>query len=266
MQLSINIENSFSDESANGPVTVGWVIDPNAKGNLIFYEPERVRTTDVQRSHAKSASRCPAVINTESRYFLIRSPYDIDIEFCRNKEGQARFKNRAGDKGSVRKNSIGKMINLVAEAEWRRKDTPMLQIGMPYIFIADEPVYMSQVPPFMHYSPKPWPGLLFCGRFPINIWPRHLNWGFEWCDPDKPLIINRGDPLFYLMFETMPQSRSVKLTEMEFTQDLAEYTNMIAGITNHVNQTFSLFEEAERRRPVSTLVVPRNRPNRCPVK
>ncbi|MEM8698847.1 MAG: hypothetical protein AAGF44_06720, partial [Pseudomonadota bacterium] len=129
---------------------------------------------------------------------------------------------------------------------------------LPYLFIADEPVYMSQVAPFLHYRPDPWPGTIFGGRFPINVWPRPLMWAFEWHDPKKDLILSRGEPLFYCCFETTPQDRPVQVVEAERTPELEEYLELVSGAVNFVNQTFSLFKAAEARRP-ETLLTPKKR-------
>jgi hypothetical protein len=107
------------------------------------------------------------------------------------------------------------------------------------------------VSPFMHYSRDPLPGTIFGGRFPINVWPRPLMWAFEWHDITKPLRIQRGDPLFYCLFETMPQDRGVAMVEAEVTPELKDYMELISGAVNYVNQTFSLFDAAEARRPAS---------------
>jgi hypothetical protein len=65
--------------------------------------------------------------------------------------------------------------------------------------------------------------------------------------------VNRGDPLFYATFETTPQDRSVAMVETEITKEVAEYFDLISGAVNYVNQTFSLFEAAEARRPATLL-------------
>ncbi|MFQ3252471.1 MAG: hypothetical protein ACI9U6_000757, partial [Loktanella salsilacus] len=85
--------------------------------------------------------------------------------------------------------------------------------------------------------------------FPINVWPRPLMWAFEWADIEKPLKVNRGDPLFYCTFEVAPADRSVVVSEVEVTEELTDYMDLISGAVNYVNQTFSLFEAAEARRP-----------------
>jgi hypothetical protein len=139
---------------------------------------------------------------------------------------------------------------------------PTIQLSLPYVFIADEPVWMNQVAPFMHYQPDPLPGTIFGGRFPIDVWPRPLMWAFEWHEPEKPIRIQRGDPLFYAMFETTPPDRGVAMVETELTEDLKGYMDLISGAVNYVNQTFSLFEAAQARRP-EKLVQPVKRRERA---
>ncbi|WP_370160990.1 hypothetical protein [Limimaricola soesokkakensis] len=254
MQLSVRFENTRDTGSNSGPVTVGWCLN-ETKAGIIYAPPERVRSVDLDRSHAKSASRCPAVINLESRHFLIRCPFDIHIGFARDDKGKPVLKNLNGAASTIRASKLGDKLHLVGEAEWRHPGVPTLQLSLPYLFLSDEPVYMSQVAPFMHYSREPLPGTIFGGRFPINVWPRPLMWAFEWHEPQKPLKIARGDPLFYACFETLPQDRGVAMVEAQRTPELLEYLELISGAVNYVNQTFSLFEAAEARRP-ETLVTP----------
>lgn len=257
MQLSVHFENTEGSGDTKGPLTVGWFLNQR-KGGIIYAPPERVRSVDQNKSHAKSASRCPAVINLESRYFVVRCPYDLNLAFVRDKDGRPAIRNLNGDKSPVRANKLREKLHVTNEKEWRSPDVPTVQLELPYVFIADEPVYLSQVAPFMHYSKTPLPGTIFGGRFPINVWPRPLMWAFEWHDTDQPLKINRGDPLFYVTFETMPQDRSVVLAEAEVTPELTDYMDLISGAVNYVNQTFSLFEAAEAQRP-KTLVTPKPR-------
>ena len=145
------------------------------------------------------------------------------------------------------------MISITAESEWRYPDRPTFQLSMPYIMFSDEPVYLSQIAPFMHYSDHPWPGTIFGGRFPVDVWPRPLMWAFEWHDIKKPLVIKRGEPLFYAHFETRNPQRPIQMVEAEMTPELKDYINHISGAVNFVDQTFSLFEAAARVRP-DTLV------------
>ena len=252
MRLSVAFENTKDTPEGSGPVQVGWFLNEK-KGGIIYDAPERVRSVEMNREHAKSASRCPAVINMESRYFMVKCPFDIHIGFARDDKGKPVLRNLAGTQSSIRASKLGDKLHITSEVEWRTKGIPTIQLSLPYVFIADEPVYMSQVSPFMHYTKDPLPGTLFGGRFPINVWPRPLMWAFEWHEPDKPIKIKRGDPLFYAGFETQSPERSIALTETEVTPELNEYMEMISGAVNYVNQTFSLFEAAEERRPETLL-------------
>jgi hypothetical protein len=246
------ISENMTDDGGRRPVSVGWLLDNN-KGGVLFDDPERIHSAGLNRDHAKSASRCPAVINLESRYFLIKCPFDIHLRFERDKDGRARLKNAAGEKSPVRSGKLADLVKLVNEPEWRYADRPTLQIQTPYLFIADEPVFISQLPPFLDYLQRPWPGTLFGGRFPLHVWPRPLMWAFEWHDTTKDLILKRGDPWFYVNFETVPADRAVTLVRAEMTPELEEYTTQITGAVNYVNQTFSLFKTAEKRRPKTLL-------------
>ncbi len=261
MHFSVSIDPPDAGERGSGPVRVGWFLGDDKPG-VVFQPPERVRSVEMSKSHAKSASRCPAVINLESRYFVIKCPFDLHLQFVRSPEGKPLVRNALGEKSPVRSKKLAEHLHVVGEAEWRYKDRPTIQISLPYVFVADEPVYLSQVAPFMHYRADPLPGTIFGGRFPINVWPRPLMWAFEWHDPSKDIILHRGEPLFYAMFETEPADRAVQVVEAEKTPELQEYLQHIAGAVNYVNQTFSLFKAAEERRP-ARLVTPRNIDRKC---
>ena len=251
MQFTIQYDRP-EDGPQSGPVKVGWLLSDRNAG-IVFDPPERVRSVEMNKTHGKSASRCPAVINMESRYFVIKCPFDLNFAFVRDEQGKPAMRNRSGDAGAVRAKKLKQHLHITAEKEWRYPDRPTIQLSLPYLFIADEPVYMSQVAPFMHYRAEPFPGTIFGGRFPINIWPRPLMWAFEWHDIEKPLRVQRGEPLFYCMFETQPADRPVQMIEARRTPELDEYLELISGAVNYVNQTFSLFKAAEEKRPEKLL-------------
>ena len=256
--IEIRITHALPDDPPrSGPVKVGWLLTEE-RGGVIYDAPTRVRSAEISRRHAKSASRCPAIINLESRYFEVKCPFDLHLAFVRDSEGRPNLRNLLGHQSPVRSTKLASLIQITNEAEWRYADRPTLQMVLPYVFIADEPVYLSQIAPFMHYRAEPWPGTLFGGRFPIDVWPRPLRWAFEWHDTRKELRLSRGEPLFYCQFETVPQDRPVQLIEAARTPELDAYLEHIAGVVNFVNQTFSLFKTAEERRP-KTLVVPKGR-------
>ena len=227
---------------------MGWLLTDKKTG-VLYDPPTRLSAPAENKTHAKSASRCPAVINMESRYFAVNCPFDLHIGFSRDKDGKANLINRAGTKSPIRSNHMGKVLHMTSEVEWRYPDRPTIQLKLPYLFIADEPVYMTQLSAFAHYRKTPLPGTIFGGRFPINVWPRPLMWAFEWHDISQDIVLKRGEPLFYCQFESNDPTRPIQMVEADMTPGLQEYLDQISGAVNYVNQTFGLFKAAERVRP-----------------
>ena len=254
--MQINLSFDRPEEGPDsGPVTVGWFLTSD-KGAILYDAPERVSYRQTNRSHSKSASRCPAVIQLESRYFMVKCPFDMQLGFGRDEKGKPHLINRAGTASPIRPSKLNEVLTLVNEAEWRYPDRPTIQMILPYCFIADELVYVTQLSAFMHYRRDPLPGTIFGGRFPLNIWPRPLMWAFEWHEPEKDIILKRGEPLFYVQFEGPSPDRPIQLVEAERTPELERYVEAIGGAVNYVNQTFGLFKAAEALRPAK-LVSPK---------
>lgn len=256
MQITLTYDRP-EDGPRSGPVTVGWFLTQD-KGAVLFDPPERVSIRQTNRAHAKSAGRCPAVVNLESRYFMVKCPFDLHLGFGRDDKGRAHLINRAGSAAPVRSNKLSQILTLVNEDEWRFPDRPTLQLQLPYCFIADELVYITQLDAFAHYRKDPLPGTIFGGRFPLNLWPRPLMWAFEWHEPAKDLILRRGEPLFYVQFESEGPDRPVQMIEAERTPELEAYMEKISGVVNYVNQTFSLIKTAQSLRP-DRLLTPKSR-------
>lgn len=256
MDINFTFERP-TDGPTSGPITVGWFLASD-KAGLLYDAPERVMIRPPNKANAKSASRCPAVIQLEGRYFVVKCPFDLHIGFQRDDKGKATLVNRAGTASPIRGGKLNEVLSLVSEAEWRFPDRPTIQLHLPYLFIADEMLFISQLAPFMHYRPDPLPGTIFGGRFPISLWPRPLMWAFEWHEPQKDLVLSRGEPLFYVQFEGIDPSRPVQMVEAERTAELQAYLDKLSGIVNYVNQTFSLFKAAEAVRP-KKLLTPKRR-------
>lgn len=247
MEFHVHVA-SPEGEAQSGPVRVGWFLS-ESRGALLYPAPERVSFRPPNKGHAKSAARCPGVIQMESRFFLIRCPFDLHIGFGRDDKGQARLINRLGDASPIRSNKLAQVLTLVNEREWRYPDRPTIQLSLPYCFVADELCYLTQLDSFAHYRPTPLPGTIFGGRFPIHCWLRPLMWAMEWHDTSKDLILKRGDPLFYLQFEGPSPERPVQLVETERTPELEAWMEAMSGVVNYISQSFSLFEAAGALRP-----------------
>ncbi|MBI0536534.1 hypothetical protein D9599_13205 [Roseomonas sp. KE2513] len=234
-------------------VDVGWVIT-EPKASLIWDDPEPVRRKVPRPASAKSVQACPAAIDFEARHFAVPCPIDVRLRLRLEAGKPPVIENADGAQSSIRNKALGNMVTIVSRSEWRHPDRPILQFSTPYVFVADDPVFLNQLPPFLGYTDPPWPGVQVSGRFPVHIWPRHLMWAFEWFDTSKELVLKRGQPWFYLRFEPEDPSTAVRLVEAELTPELRHYIDSIGGVTNYVNRTYALFERAAKRRPKTLLV------------
>ena len=251
----------FKKEGAKPPLPriceVGWVVDTPSSG-MIYPAPRSLNLTRDKsqkppRPSPKGVNFCPALIDAESKTFHVTAPIDLHIVLGRDDKGQLVMQRPKDSPATVNLRHLDKLLTLLSPDRWRAPDKPVIQLLLPYRFIADEPVWINQLPPYGEYIPRPWPGVMVTGRFPVDIWPRPLMWAFEWHDTTKELYIRRGEPLFYVRFETTDPDRPIRLVEAEMTPELRQYCNSIDGVTNYVSRTFSLFNEARKRRPQKLL-------------
>lgn len=243
----------FKREMPRRVVEVGWLIDAE-KAGVIWDAPRPYFRKMPKPASAKSVQLCPAAIDFDARHFVVPCPIDLHLRIKLAPGEAPQLINVAGAQSTVRGKHLNQMVNLLSPIEWRDPARPILQVVTPYLFLADEVAYINQLPPFLDYADPAWPGLIIAGRFPVHIWPRHLMWAFEWHDTSKDLIVKRGDPWFYVRFETDDPSRPVRVVEAEETPEIRAYINSISGVTNYVNRTFSLFDKAKARRPKTLLV------------
>lgn len=239
----------ITKDIAGRTVEIGWIIDAEQAG-LIWEAPRKVLREAPSGRHAKSVRFCPAALDHQARLFEVPCPIDLHLRLELDKgEGPPKLINVPGDRSTIRSKHLGQMVSVIPRKEWRDPNRPILQVATPYLCVADEPAYLSQLPPFEHFRSPGWPGVLISGRFPCHIWPRHLMWAFEWYDTAQELVLRRGEPWFYLRFETMDPSRPVRLIEADMTPAVREYVKSLSSVTNYVSRTFSLFNVARERRP-----------------
>jgi len=227
-------------------ITVGWLLQLE-RTSVIWDAPKPFRPNS-KNPIAKSVAQCPAVLDFDRRFFVINSPIDLHLRL-ELRDGELGITNMLFDKSPVRPSALQQMVVFQPQEEWRDPNRPVLQILTTYIFVSDDPVFVNQYPPFLNYTDSPRPGVQINGRFPIDIWPRTLQWAFEWHDLSKDLILKRGEPLFYVQFEGPDPAAPVRLIEAKRTPELMSHIESITGVTEFVSQTYTLFKNARERRP-----------------
>jgi hypothetical protein len=220
--------------------TVGWMLNTE-NASIIWDSPKPVRI-ESQSADPRSVGQCPSALDFDRRHFAINCPIDVHLRL--DMTAGMDITNVLADKSPIRADALKRWIVFQPRHEWRHPQRPVLQMLTPFVFVSDDPVYINQYPPILHYSADARPGIQINGRFPIDIWPRALMWAFEWHDTTKDLILRRGEPLFYVR---------LRLIEAKKTPELQSYVASITGVTEFVGQTYSLFKTARERRPAKLL-------------
>lgn len=195
-------------------VKVGWLLQTE-KAAFIWDSPRIFSRPTSRSASSKAVQLCPAVLDFEARFAVVPCPFDLHLRYKFDPAKGPGVQNMLGDKSPINNKQLGELVAFSKPSAWRHSERPVLQIQTPYTFVADEPVYLNQMPPFLDYNESAWPGVLISGRFPTHIWPRQLMWAFEWHDTSKDLILARGSPWFYVRFEAHDPSRPVRLVEAE---------------------------------------------------
>jgi hypothetical protein len=94
-----------------------------------------------------------------------------------------------------------------------------------YLFMASDDCTLEQIPVSLHDTSFSSKVRLISGAFNINKWFRPIEFGFEFINENEPLIIKRGDPMYYVRF--VPKNGK-KLTLVKKQLSKTDYDNVIA--------------------------------------
>lgn len=212
--------------------TVVWSVldDKLSWMPLAFLEPEPVYPEIAgSRNFSKATTNnyltCPAVTGYFKNTFVIKSPVDLDLSFDPNTNWISLKNHNQNFYDSFIKNRCDIRLD---------KEAPMIMsFFMYYIFYADKPCLIEQLSPSMHLQTCVQNIRVIPGTFDISQWFRPLEATFEIVDPTKPLIIKRGDPLFYARFITKDDSK-VTLDYKKFTPEMRNEFNKCVDLKNGI--------------------------------
>lgn len=231
-----------------GVTNIGWFL-LEEEASHAFFDPVPLKTFRSSPLSPKAVQACPAVNEFETRAYVIRSPYSIDLRFEQSGSKVSIRMNVA--KTSLSKGELGKVLTVNERQDWRAADRPVIQLKIPYLFVSDDDVYLNQIPQTLRNITDQ--GHLICGRFPIRSWIRPLSFAMEFERLPAALSIRRGDPLCYVVFETKDPSALLRIGRAKRTEALTAFTRSCLGVTSKIRNTFSAIETAESRRPKKLL-------------
>jgi hypothetical protein len=231
---------------------VGYLITA-PKASLIYEKPISIRGVRSKALSTRAVQACPAVNDFERRTFFVPMPYNLRLR-C-SKIGNEFMLEAINPGTRLDEDLVLDHVFLMEPDFWRSANFPVLQIKCPYLFVCDDEAYLTQMPPFLDYKGDRWPGVVTTGRFQFDLWPRTLSWAFEWHDLAKDLILKKGEPWFYIMFEGTNPSEPIELVEAMETPELQSYRASLEDVVKFVSNPFNLKDRARERRPAKLLRV-----------
>jgi hypothetical protein len=173
-----------------------------------------------------STAFCPALKKNKD-WWVIRAPYTYHLkhEFLEDGESQVSLLPRS----NFRDNVFEKVIRIEPKDVRNQKNIPLIQFLLNTTFWTKEKdVTIEAFPAFMSHKLNKQPLVSIYGSYPISNWMRPLNFAFDWVEPDKEILIERGDPLLYVRF-----SKKLPLKFVPQTPELYEKMKTCAGMANH---------------------------------
>jgi len=189
--------------------------------DILYFEPEPAFKTFIdERNKTSNILKCPAFQDYYKNCFIIRSPLDLIITIKKSKDG---FKYVATDRYD--QEFFDAFIKDRIRDEGNNNNFPMISLLYAYLFYSSESVILEQMSPSMHKNEFLNNTRLICGKFNIGKWIRPLDYAFEIIDDTKPLVIKRGDPLYYIRFLT---DKDVNFVKVLHSDDL--YKNLMQAV------------------------------------
>jgi|GEM_PF-2929778 len=194
-------------------VTVNYAFDPISNPesstlrkevyDIAFLEPVSAYKYIQERRDDIEYIFCPAFADYCKNAYFILAPYNIKVVPI-VETGQVALE------GLLAKNA--KLINSLLYNRTKPNDSNpfLVTLNSPRIvFWANESVYAESIPVFLDSSPHIANTNHIPGTFDIGKWVRPVDFSFEIVDPSKPIVINRGDPLFCIRFRTKDNSKVI---------------------------------------------------------
>lgn len=227
-------------------------ITPNSSNYLVLthFDPEPILPYIIKNrerpSDANTYTTCPAFLDYHKNTYVIRSPVDIQFKYD-PKSGQLNISPQSQD----------------FYDSWvmhRGNYSPFLMsFGLYYLFIADQDCMVEQTPVTFHDNVVSSKIRLISGTFNIGKWFRPIDFGFEFLDESQPLIIKRGDPLYYLRF-VPKDNKKINLVKRKMSNEIhtsvESCINVKKGLTKQPLKV--LYSLAEKLRPKVTKKCPFN--------
>jgi len=187
--------------------------------DILGFEIEKIKMTDYIKGNGRF---CPAIKKSLENVFEIKSPFDIELKHEFLPDGRSWVE--VSDNSSLKPGAFDDIFHVNPIDDRNDIKKPLLQMKIPLILLSDDDIEVELLPPLAYYNKLP--GITAVGKVNIYKWHRPVNWVFEWHEPEKPIIIKRGEPLIWLKFTSKNRDDIITLKKVNQTDDM--YKSLIA--------------------------------------
>ena len=229
-------------------MNINYTFAPKANQleDVLFFEPETVIDYLSTSRKGTEILKCPAFLDYYKNTYLIKAPMDLTFTAtkshieCSNSYPQEYLEDILTNRHESA--SLYSTISLT----WY------------YMFYSDKSVMLEVVPPVWHKNKFQNNINVIGATFDISKWYRPLEFAFEIIDDTQPIVIKRGDPLYYVRFSTTDKVKLVKQKTSEKVEDLIRMCTEIKKYmpSNSMHKNYSLMQK----------IIDKFKPKRCPFK
>lgn len=241
---------------ANDELIVYW--SPSAfsleseSWNLLYAEPERVRDKfqDLNSNFKGGLLSCPATRLHWRNLFALKSAVDEDIDLpTEYLQTTVATNNREPIPSSNKQ-----IVSLYRHRTSSFKGYSNLLYNLSWIFVAEEPLVMEFLPPYLPpIAPSP-NAILASGEFDIGQWFRPTSLDYHIPLTNDYFRVNTGDELAYVRFRT---DKKVLLKRFTMNQKLLNLSNEMSTASGRYNDKKTIFQRYEmaKKSKVMSLVL-----------
>lgn len=231
---------------------IGWCCTA-LEAKICFPEPKRVTLGKDLSTGGRGFLSCPAVRDYFSNTFVVTSPFSLRLR-CDEVAG-SKIIRPVYPFTSLSQPRVNEWVKVEPKSSWRSGDAVIIQIPSPYLFIADDPIFIRQDPVLLS-TPSSFSWRLIPGRFNIYDWQRPLNWAFEWFPSAGDFIIKAGEPIYNISFDSPDglDGQRLDLQRIELSPKLEERLQELRGVVSIKRGVSSLFEDARASRAAEKFI------------
>ena len=167
-----------------------------------------------------NASMCPAIIDEGKNTFKINSPIDIDVTF---NEGFDAINSKYPFEDRFLQHYIGPF-----------GPDKVIQLSQPtYLFFSEEPLLMTQLPPYYEQNTFTEHCMGLSATFDISSWFRVVKPAFKLREGSRRIAMNTNDAIMYLKFNTDEKVKLVRFDTGVFTKEHKDVLDHMVSFKFH---------------------------------